>query len=154
MVAELLEGGKRIAYGARAISEGGWQSMPNAAFPGGALLGCSVGLLNVPRIKGNHNAMLSGKAAAEAAHAALAERYQNEPFVHVLPFGQSPQTRHVRGSNHARIGVSKDRRSGRMIVTSVTDNLGKGASGQALQCANLMLGLPETMGLEALPLFP
>ena len=91
---------------------------------------------------------------AEAAHAALAERYQNEPFVHVLPFGQSPQTRHVRGSNHARIGVSKDRRSGRMIVTSVTDNLGKGASGQALQCANLMLGLPETMGLEALPLFP
>ncbi len=75
MVAELLEGGKRVAYGARAISEGGFQSMPKAAFPGGMLLGCSVGLVNVPRIKGNHNAMLSGKAAAEAAHAALeAER--------------------------------------------------------------------------------
>ncbi|QBY01895.1 electron transfer flavoprotein-ubiquinone oxidoreductase [Rhodophyticola sp. CCM32] len=73
MVAELLEGGKRIAYGARAISEGGWQSMPKAAFPGGALLGCSVGLVNVPRIKGNHNAMLSGIAVAEAAHAAIAE---------------------------------------------------------------------------------
>jgi electron-transferring-flavoprotein dehydrogenase len=72
MVAELLEGGKRIAYGARAISEGGFQSMPKAAFPGGVLLGCSVGLVNVPRIKGNHNAMLSGKAAAEAAHAAIA----------------------------------------------------------------------------------
>jgi electron-transferring-flavoprotein dehydrogenase len=71
MVAELLKGGKRVAYGARAISEGGYQSMPNAAFPGGALLGCSVGLVNVPRIKGNHNAMLSGKAAAEAAHAAI-----------------------------------------------------------------------------------
>ncbi|MBZ9558506.1 MULTISPECIES: electron transfer flavoprotein-ubiquinone oxidoreductase [unclassified Modicisalibacter] len=71
MVAELLEGGQRIAYGARAISEGGWQSMPRAAFPGGALLGCSVGLVNVPRIKGNHNAMLSGMAAAEAAHKAL-----------------------------------------------------------------------------------
>lgn len=72
MVAELLKGGKRVAYGARAISEGGYQSMPKACFPGGVLLGCSVGLVNVPRIKGNHNAMLSGKAAAEAAHAALA----------------------------------------------------------------------------------
>ena len=71
MVAELLAGGKRIAYGARAISEGGWQSIPKIAFPGGALLGCAAGLLNVPRIKGNHNAMLSGKAAAEAAHAAI-----------------------------------------------------------------------------------
>ncbi|MGR3757179.1 MAG: 4Fe-4S dicluster domain-containing protein [Tranquillimonas sp.] len=72
MIAALLEGGKRVAYGARAISEGGWQSMPKAAFPGGVLLGCSVGLVNVPRIKGNHNAMLSGKAAADAAHVALA----------------------------------------------------------------------------------
>lgn len=71
MVAELLRGGKRVAYGARAISEGGWQSMPKATFPGGAILGCGVGLVNVPRIKGNHNAMLSGKAAAEAAFAAI-----------------------------------------------------------------------------------
>jgi electron-transferring-flavoprotein dehydrogenase len=71
MVAELLKGGKRVAYGARAITEGGWQSMPKAVAPGVALLGCSVGLVNVPRIKGNHNAMLSGKAAAEAAHAAI-----------------------------------------------------------------------------------
>ncbi len=71
MVAELLEGGKRVAYGARAISEGGYQSMPKMVFPGGALLGCSVGMVNVPRIKGNHNAMLSGKAAAEAAYEAI-----------------------------------------------------------------------------------
>ncbi|MEL7164698.1 MAG: electron transfer flavoprotein-ubiquinone oxidoreductase [Pseudomonadota bacterium] len=70
-VAELLEGGKRVAYGARAISEGGFQSMPKMVAPGVALLGCSVGMVNVPRIKGNHNAMLSGKAAAEAAHAAI-----------------------------------------------------------------------------------
>lgn len=70
-VAALLEGGKRVAYGARAITEGGWQSIPKVVFPGGALLGCSAGLVNVPRIKGNHNAMLSGKAAAEAAYAAL-----------------------------------------------------------------------------------
>ena len=73
MIAKLLEGGKRVAYGARAITEGGYQSMPDAAFPGGALLGCSVGLVNVPRIKGNHNAMLSGKAAAEHAFAAIRE---------------------------------------------------------------------------------
>ena len=71
MVAELLKGGKRVAYGARAISEGGWQSMPKMVAPGVALLGCSVGMVNVPRIKGNQNAMLSGKAAAEAAHAAI-----------------------------------------------------------------------------------
>ncbi len=71
MVAELLKGGKRVAYGARAISEGGFQSMPKAVAPGVALLGCSVGLVNVPRIKGNHNAMLSGKAAAEAAFDAI-----------------------------------------------------------------------------------
>src|SRR6056297_1449062 len=71
MVADLLKGGKRMAYGARAISEGGWQSMPKMVAPGVALLGCSVGMVNVPRIKGNHNAMLSGKAAAEAAHDAI-----------------------------------------------------------------------------------
>ncbi|NTT84654.1 electron transfer flavoprotein-ubiquinone oxidoreductase [Tabrizicola fusiformis] len=71
MVAELLKGGKRVAYGARAISEGGWQSIPKMVAPGVALLGCTAGLVNVPRIKGNHNAMLSGKAAAEAAFAAI-----------------------------------------------------------------------------------
>ncbi len=73
MVAELLKGGKRVAYGARAISEGGLQSMPKLEFPGGALLGCSAGMLNVPRIKGNHNAMLSGIAAAESAYVAISE---------------------------------------------------------------------------------
>jgi electron-transferring-flavoprotein dehydrogenase len=78
-IAKVLKGGKRVAYGARAISEGGWQSIPRVAFPGGALLGCSAGLVNVPRIKGNHNAMQSGIAAAEAAHAAIAAgRAQDE----------------------------------------------------------------------------
>ena len=73
MVAELLKGGKRVAYGARAITEGGYQSMPKLEFPGGALLGCSAGMVNVPRIKGNHNAMLSGIEAAEAAVVAMSE---------------------------------------------------------------------------------
>ena len=79
MGVELLKGGKRAAYGARAISEGGYQSMPKMVAPGVALLGCSVGMVNVPRIKGNHNAMLSGKAAAEAAFDAIkAERSGDE----------------------------------------------------------------------------
>ena len=70
-IARVLRGGKRVAYGARAVTKGGFQSIPQSAFPGGALLGCSSGLVNLPRIKGNHNAMLSGIAAAEAAHAAI-----------------------------------------------------------------------------------
>ena len=71
MMARLLEGGRRVAYGARAITEGGWQSIPKLCFPGGVLAGCAAGFVNVPRIKGNHNAMLSGIAAAESAHRAL-----------------------------------------------------------------------------------
>ena len=70
-IAELLEGGKRVAYGARAVTKGGFQSIPQVAFPGGALLGCSAGLVNLPRIKGNHNAMHSGIEAAEVAHDAI-----------------------------------------------------------------------------------
>ncbi|MBU2532991.1 MAG: electron transfer flavoprotein-ubiquinone oxidoreductase [Alphaproteobacteria bacterium] len=72
-IAPTFEGGKRIAYGARAITEGGWQSLPELVFPGGALLGCSAGMVNVPRIKGSHNAILSGIAAADAAADAIAE---------------------------------------------------------------------------------
>ena len=70
-IKRLLTGGKRIAYGARAVTKGGLQSIPKAAFPGGALLGCSAGLVNLPRIKGNHNAMHSGIEAAESVYNAL-----------------------------------------------------------------------------------
>jgi electron-transferring-flavoprotein dehydrogenase len=72
LIADVLEGGRRVAYGARAITEGGFQSVPKLAFPGGALIGCSAGFVNVPRIKGSHNAMKTGMLAAEAAVAALA----------------------------------------------------------------------------------
>jgi len=72
-IAEMLKGGKRIGYGARAITEGGFQSVPKLVFPGGALIGCSAGFVNVPRIKGSHNAMKTGMLAAEAAFAALGE---------------------------------------------------------------------------------
>ena len=78
MVAEMLEGGKRLAYGARAITEGGYQSVPKLTFPGGALIGCSAGFVNVPRIKGSHNAMLSGMLAAEHVHEALAAGRAND----------------------------------------------------------------------------
>ncbi|MGB3320503.1 MAG: electron transfer flavoprotein-ubiquinone oxidoreductase [Sphingopyxis granuli] len=71
-IAEILKGGKRVSYGARAISDGGWQSVPKLAFPGGALIGDTAGFLNVPRIKGTHTAMKSGMMAAEAAFAAVA----------------------------------------------------------------------------------
>jgi electron-transferring-flavoprotein dehydrogenase len=72
LVRDTFDGGKRIAYGARALTEGGWQSVPKLVFPGGALIGCAAGFMNVPRIKGTHNAMLSAMMAAETAAAALA----------------------------------------------------------------------------------
>ncbi len=72
-IAAYLEGGKRVAYGARAINEGGWQSVPKLAFPGGALIGCAAGFVNVPRIKGSHTAMKSGMLAAESVAAAIAK---------------------------------------------------------------------------------
>jgi electron-transferring-flavoprotein dehydrogenase len=73
LIAQVLEGGRRVAYGARAITEGGFQSVPKLVFPGGALIGCSAGFVNVPRIKGSHNAMKTGMMAAEAVVAAIAE---------------------------------------------------------------------------------
>ncbi|GAA6209521.1 electron transfer flavoprotein-ubiquinone oxidoreductase [Cognatishimia sp. WU-CL00825] len=94
-IAELLKGGKRVAYGARAVTKGGYQSIPQVAFPGGALLGCSAGLVNLPRIKGNHNAMHSGIDAAEAAYAAIKE-------------GRSGDTLHDYGEALRKGPVGKD----------------------------------------------
>jgi len=87
-------------------------------------------------------------------HAILSRAYAEEPFVHVLPFGEMPQTRHVRGSNMIFIGVANDRVEGRAIICAALDNLAKGASGQAVQNMNLMLGFPETLALEQVALFP
>jgi len=94
------------------------------------------------------------KASPHDLHAMLLKAYAKEPFVHVLPFGATPQTRHVRGSNMTFIGVAADRIPGRAIIVSALDNLTKGASGQAVQNMNVMLGFPETMGLEQVALFP
>ncbi|WP_411819002.1 electron transfer flavoprotein-ubiquinone oxidoreductase [Hyphococcus formosus] len=90
-IAELLEGGKRIAYGSRAITEGGFQSVPKLTFKGGALIGCSAGFVNVPRIKGNHNAMLTGIMAANAAfEAVMAGREGDELVAYQEAYDDSP----------------------------------------------------------------
>jgi N-acetyl-gamma-glutamyl-phosphate reductase len=91
---------------------------------------------------------------AERMHGALAQHYGGENFVHVMPFGQTPQTRHVRGSNHCFIGVVADAKLGRATLISAIDNLTKGASGQGVQNFNLMFGYPETTAIDMLPLFP
>ena len=90
----------------------------------------------------------------EELHAILLKFYAKEPFVHVLPYGEVPQSRHVRGSNMTFIGVTKDRIEGRAIIISTLDNLVKGASGQAIQNMNLVMGYPETMGIDQVALFP
>ena len=90
----------------------------------------------------------------EAIHAALAARYAEETFLEVLPFGALPSTRSIAGSNFVHVGVIGDRIPGRAVVMVALDNLTKGSSGQAIQNANLMLGLPETAGLMLAPVFP
>jgi len=94
-----------------------------------------------------------GKTAQDL-HDILVKQYEKEPFVYVLPFGKTPQSRHVRGSNMTFIGVANDRIPGRAIIVSTLDNLTKGASGQAVQNMNLVLGFPETTGIDQPALFP
>ncbi|UWQ94028.1 N-acetyl-gamma-glutamyl-phosphate reductase [Rhodobacteraceae bacterium M385] len=94
------------------------------------------------------------KGDAEAIHQTLVDAYQSEPFIEVLPMGTAPSTHDVRGTNYCHIGVAADRRSGRAQVIAALDNLCKGSSGQAIQNANLMLGLHETAGLMGMGVFP
>lgn len=94
------------------------------------------------------------RGEADRIHEALAKRYKDERFVHVKDLGQQPATKHVLGSNNCLIGVERDRDPSFSIITSVTDNLMKGAAGQAVQCANLALGLDEAAGLMLAPVFP
>jgi N-acetyl-gamma-glutamyl-phosphate reductase len=119
--------------------------------------GRDVAVTFVPHLLPQNRGILATiyvRGDAGDVHAALWEAYVDEPFVTVLPIGEAPATRHVRGSNMVHIGVIADRRPGWCMVFSTLDNLMKGASGQAVQNANLMLGLDETIGLAAPPLFP
>jgi len=108
------------------------------------LLPASRGILVTAYVRGD----------ASTVHEVLAKSYAREPFIEVLPIGKVPSMKDVRGSNFVHIGVAADRRPGRVTVIGVLDNLTKGSSGQAVQNANLMLGLEETAGLMMAPLFP
>ncbi|WP_290740592.1 N-acetyl-gamma-glutamyl-phosphate reductase [Amaricoccus sp.] len=119
--------------------------------------GAPVEVTFVPHLLPQNRGILATiyvKGDAARIHAAFADAYADEPFIIVLPLGEAPATRHVRGSNFVHVGVIADRSPGRVMVFTTLDNLTKGSSGQALQNANLMLGLPETAGLMAAPLFP
>ena len=105
-------------------------------------------------IYATHYVKTSGSTSAEQLHRILADFYSGQPFVQVLPYGEVPQSRHVRGSNMTRLGVIADRGTGKAIVISTLDNLVKGASGQAVQNMNVVLGLPETTALDQIALFP
>lgn len=121
------------------------------------LAGRAVRIVFTPHLVPVNRGILASchvKGDAAAIHAALAARYADEPFIVVLPFGQLPAMAHVQGSNFAHIGVIGDRVTGRALVVSTVDNLNKGSSGQAVQNANLMLGIEETAGLMLAPVFP
>jgi N-acetyl-gamma-glutamyl-phosphate reductase len=122
-----------------------------------ALAGRKVEILFTPHLVPASRGILAtcylhGNAAE--IYKTLSEAYADEPFIVVLPFGQHPGTGHVTGSNYCHIGVSADRISNRVVVTAVLDNLCKGSSGQAIQNANLMMGIDETAGLTMAPVFP
>ena len=91
---------------------------------------------------------------AEQAYAAYAEAYADEPFVHLLPAGQWPQTQSVLGANTVHVQVTVDRAAGRLVAVAALDNLTKGTAGGAVQCMNLALGLPETTGLPLVGVAP
>ena len=98
--------------------------------------------------------LAAGRPGHQDLRAALATAYADEPFVHLLPDGQWPSTAATAGSNAVHLQAAADPHAGRAVVVAALDNLGKGAAGQAIQAANLMLGLPETAGLTALGLAP
>ncbi|WP_415920802.1 N-acetyl-gamma-glutamyl-phosphate reductase [Tateyamaria sp. SN6-1] len=108
------------------------------------LIPANRGILGTAYVKGD----------PQVVHETLTAAYADEVFIEVLPFSETPSTRHTRGSNFCHIGVAADRLPGRTIVVASLDNLTKGSSGQALQNANLMLGIEETEGLMMAPLFP
>ncbi len=134
----ILEGGKRISYGARAINEGGWQSVPKLAFPGGALIGCSAGFVNVPRIKGTHTAMKSGMLAAEAAFEAIAaDRASDELTDYQANLDDSWIAKEL-----------KLVRNSQPLVHKFGQTFGTVFAGIDMWMNTLKIGLPYTMGHE------
>jgi N-acetyl-gamma-glutamyl-phosphate reductase len=150
-----------VSEGFNAYGVGGHRHMAELDQEFSAAAGRPVTISFTPHLVPMNRGILStiyvrglGGRTPQDLHAILAETYRGEPFVHVLPFGEIPQTRHVRGSNMTFIGVAADRVAPRAIIGSTLDNLVKGAAGQAVQNMNLVLGFPETTGLEQVALFP
>ena len=130
-----IEGGRRVSYGARAINEGGWQAVPKLTFPGGALIGCSAGFVNVPRIKGSHTAMKSGMLAAEAAFAAIsADRTGDELAAYPEALNKSWVAKELKVVRNAEPAIAK---FGPLTGTLI--------SGIDLWMRHLGIGLPFTL---------
>jgi len=131
----LLEGGRRVSYGARAINEGGWQSVPRLIFPGGALIGCSAGFVNVPRIKGSHTAMKSGMLAAEAAYdAVVAERSGDQLEAYPQALNESWVAKELKLVRNAEPAVAR-----------FGGTLGTLVAGVDMWMRHLGIGLPFTL---------
>ncbi|WP_339832041.1 electron transfer flavoprotein-ubiquinone oxidoreductase [uncultured Parvibaculum sp.] len=134
-IVDTFEGGKRIAYGARAITEGGFQSVPKLTFPGGALVGCSAGFVNVPRIKGSHNAMLTGIMAAEAAFEAVKDgRQADELTAYTQAYEKSAVYKDL-----------KRVRNVKPLLSRLGTFLGTGFGAIEMWMNNLGIGLPYTL---------
>ena len=134
-IAAMLKGGRRVSYGARVINEGGWQSVPKLAFAGGALIGCSAGFVNVPRIKGTHTAMKSGMLAAEAAHAAIAAGRSSDELADYQPaLNASWIAKELKLVKNAEPSVAK-----------FGNALGTILAGADMWMRQLRIGLPLTM---------
>ena len=131
----ILEGGKRVSYGARAINEGGWQSVPKLAFPGGALIGCSAGFVNVPRIKGSHNAMKSGMIAADTIVAAIAAGREHDEL-----------SAYQETLNDSWIAVElKKVQNAQPAIAKYGGDFGTALAGIDMWMRTLKIGLPITM---------
>ncbi len=134
-IAALLKGGRRISYGARVINEGGFQAVPKLAFPGGALIGCAAGFVNVPRIKGTHTAMKTGMMAAEAAVAAIAEgRESDELTAYQAAYDDSWVKAELKGVRNTE-----------PLVAKFGANMGTLLAGISMWSEHLGIGLPFTM---------
>jgi electron-transferring-flavoprotein dehydrogenase len=138
-IREYLEGGKRLSYGARVINDGGWQSIPKLAFPGGALIGCAAGFVNVPRIKGSHTAIKSGMLAAESVAAAIAAGHEKTELTDYEPA--------VRGS-----WVGDELQKVKNVLPAMEkygDDIGTLLGGIDMWMRQLKIGLPITMKFHA-----
>jgi N-acetyl-gamma-glutamyl-phosphate reductase len=144
----------------KAYAVAGHRHLPEIRQTLAGVVGGEVGLTFVPHlvpmIRGIEATLYARLRAGELGdvQALYERRYAGEPFVDVLPSGSHPETRSVRGINHCRMAVHRPQGGDTLVVSSVIDNLVKGAAGQAVQNMNLMLGLPETLGLEQVALSP